>query len=102
MHTLIHQADRLLKGRNFEYAFCGGMAIDLFLGRETRRHGDVDVSIYWPDRDAVLAYMQSAGFEVYEMLGGRQGASHYRPAGPAQGETKFLLLHGGLRVGGME
>jgi hypothetical protein len=74
MHTLIHQADRLLKGRNFEYAFCGGMAIDLFLGRETRRHGDVDVSIYWPDRDAVLAYMQSAGFEVYEMLGG--GKAH--------------------------
>ena len=71
-NSLIISINELLKNKNFDYAFCGGYAIDLFLGQLTRRHGDVDVFAYWEDRDAVIKYMWSHGFEVYEMIGGGQ------------------------------
>ena len=75
MNRLIREANELLKGGGFEYAFCGGQALDLFLGYESRTHGDIDVCAYWDDRDRIILYMQSQGFEVYEMLGG--GRAHH-------------------------
>lgn len=73
MNELIYQANDLLANQSFEYAFCGGFAIDLFLGYNSRKHGDIDICAYWPDRDKIIKYMQSLGFEVYEMLGGGKG-----------------------------
>ncbi len=70
MNNLLIQANELLQNHGFEYAFCGGWAIDLFLGRETRKHGDIDILAYWPERDTIIQYMQSLGLQVYEMLGG--------------------------------
>ncbi|MBO4368343.1 MAG: hypothetical protein J5859_06490 [Clostridia bacterium] len=75
MNKLISEADRLLKNGGFEYAFCGGQALDLFLGYESRVHGDIDVCAYRDDRNRIIQYMQSQGFEVYEMLGG--GRAHH-------------------------
>ncbi len=74
MNKLIKQSNDLLRHGNFEYTFCGGQAIDLFLGYETRVHGDIDVCAYWNERDKVIQFMQSQGFMVYEMLGG--GRAH--------------------------
>ncbi len=74
MNKLILQANDLLKRGNFEYAFCGGQAVDLFLGYESRIHGDIDVCAYWNGRDEIIRFMQSQGFQVYEMLGG--GRAH--------------------------
>ena len=74
MNKLIMQSNDLLKSGNFEYAFCGGQAIDLFLGFESRIHGDIDVCAYWSERDKIIRFMQSRGFLVYEMLGG--GRAH--------------------------
>lgn len=34
MNQLIRQANELLQNQGLEYAFCGGWAIDLFLGKE--------------------------------------------------------------------
>ena len=70
MNNLMIEANELLKKGGFEYAFCGGQAIDLFLGYESRTHGDIDVCTFWNDRNRVIQYMQSHGFKVYEMLGG--------------------------------
>ncbi|MEA5040335.1 MAG: hypothetical protein VB086_10915 [Clostridiaceae bacterium] len=75
MNSLIKQANELLKNHGFEYAFCGGWAIDLFIGEETRKHSDIDIHAYWQDRNTIILYMQSLGFEVYEMLGG--GMAHH-------------------------
>lgn len=75
MNQLLEEANRMLIGHGFDYAFCGGYAIDLFLGYESRKHGDIDVLAYWPDRDAIILYMQSLGFQIYEMLGG--GKAHH-------------------------
>ena len=74
MNKLIKEAADLLNAGNFEYQFCAGQAIDLFLGYESRVHGDIDICAYWRDRDEIIRYMQSQGFEVYEMLGG--GRAH--------------------------
>lgn len=70
LDNLIIQANELLQNGGFEYAFCGGWAIDLFIGAETRKHSDIDILAYWPDRDTIIQYMQSLGFQVYEMIGG--------------------------------
>ncbi|MEA4831530.1 MAG: hypothetical protein VB118_02800 [Oscillospiraceae bacterium] len=75
MNYLIKQADELLKNHGFEYAFCGGWAIDLFIEAETRKHSDIDIHAYWQERNTIILYMQSLGFEVYEMLGG--GMAHH-------------------------
>ena len=74
MNPLIIEANDLLKTGGFEYAFCGGQAVDLFLGYESRTHGDIDVCAFWNERDRIILYMQSQGFQVYEMLGG--GRAH--------------------------
>lgn len=74
MNYLIKQANVLLQKQSFSYAFCGGWAIDLFIGSETRTHSDIDIFAYWSDRNAIIVYMQSLGFVVYEMLGG--GKAH--------------------------
>lgn len=74
MYPLVDAIHVLLKGRPWDYAFCGGWAIDLFLGRQTRRHSDVDLLAYWPDRDRMIEDMKALGFTVYEMLGG--GLAH--------------------------
>ncbi len=70
MNQLIEEANTLLQGRDFSYAICGGFALDLFLGYESRVHGDIDVVAFWEDRETIISYMQSKGFLVYEMLGG--------------------------------
>lgn len=74
INKLISEANELLKNGGFDYAFCGGQAIDLFLGYESRVHGDIDICVYWEDRNRIIQYMQSKGFLVYEMLGG--GRAH--------------------------
>ncbi len=70
MNGLIAEANALLKGQEFTYAVCGGFALDLFLGYETRTHGDIDILAFWEDREKIITYMQSKGYFVYEMLGG--------------------------------
>ncbi len=74
MNNLIKQSNELLKQGGFEYAYCGGQAIDMFLGYESRVHGDIDICAYWNERDEIIRFMQSRGFLVYEMLGG--GRAH--------------------------
>lgn len=70
MNRLVAEVNALLKGQSFSYAVCGGFALDLFLGYETRTHGDIDILAFWEDRETIITYMQSKGYIVYEMLGG--------------------------------
>ena len=75
MNYLIPKAAELLKDGGFDYAVCGGFAIELFLDKELRGHGDIDLSAFWDDRDKIIMYMQSLGWNVYEFCGG--GKAHY-------------------------
>lgn len=75
MNRLIKEAAELLNTGRFEYAICGGFAVELFLNREVRKHGDIDILVYWRDRDQIIQYMNSLGWEVYEMCG--DGIAHH-------------------------
>jgi hypothetical protein len=74
MNYLLLECNDLLKNGGFDYAFCGGYAIELFLGKTVRKHGDIDISAFWEERDEIILFMQSLGWRVYELCGG--GKAH--------------------------
>jgi aminoglycoside-2''-adenylyltransferase len=48
----------LLDGLRVSWWICGGWALDLFLGRETRRHGDLDVAVLRHDQRALFNHLR--------------------------------------------
>ena len=69
MNKLILECNNLLQASGLDCAFCGGHALDIYVGHTTRPHGDIDVSAYWEDRNDIIAFMQSQGWLVYEAMG---------------------------------
>lgn len=59
------QVNRRLKDVSAPWAVVGGWAIDLFLGRETRRHIDIEIEIPRSSFDAVR--MQLAGYRLHSV-----------------------------------
>ena len=53
-NNLIVQLKALMQKTGLEYALCGGHAIDLFIGKKTRPHKDIDVVIFLEDRDKII------------------------------------------------
>ena len=58
---LIMQLNAFMQNMGVDYAICGGHAIDLFLGEKTRPHKDLDVAVYWSDRDKIVQHMLNEG-----------------------------------------
>ena len=52
----------LLDGLGAPWWICGGWALDLFLGRETRRHDDLDVAVLRRDQRALFRHLE--GWDV--------------------------------------
>ncbi len=52
----------LMAGFPVPWAIAGGWAIDLFLGRETRPHADVDVALFRADQAAPRAHLPGWSF----------------------------------------
>ena len=75
MNHLIQKVNDLLKAGGFDYAVCGGFAIELFVNKEIRSHGDIDLSAFWNEREKIIMFMQSLGWSVYELCGG--GKAHH-------------------------
>jgi len=50
------------------WCVAGGWAIDLFLGRETRPHADVDVAVFRADQDALRSHLP--GWSFRKAVGG--------------------------------
>lgn len=46
------------------WAFCGGWAIDLFLGRRTRTHKDVDIAVFRADQLELQRYLTKHGWTL--------------------------------------
>ena len=46
------------------WAFCGGWAIDLFLGRVSRAHKDVDIAVFRRDQAAIRLYLAARGWTL--------------------------------------
>lgn len=69
MNELLFQANNFLSGLQIPWAVCGGFALDLFLGKEVRRHSDIDICVFEIDRDCVSGYMLNNGWNIYEFRG---------------------------------
>ena len=70
MNNLISQCNDLMKDCGFSYAICGGYALELFLNKKIRSHSDVDLSIFEEDRAAIVKFLISKGWNLYERLNG--------------------------------
>lgn len=55
-----------LSGAKIDWAVCGGSAIDLFAGRETREHKDLDVAVFWDQRERLLKYLLQGNWRIFE------------------------------------
>ncbi len=58
------QIASLLAGYTQRWGFCGGWSIDLFLGRITRPHKDVDIAILRQDQLALRRYLIQRGWSL--------------------------------------
>lgn len=66
---ILLDVNRLLGGSGIDWAVCGGFALDLFLGRGTRAHGDLDLSAAEAHRGRIQRWMLERGWQVWEFRG---------------------------------
>ena len=69
MNSIIEQAKQTFKTWGIEWAICGGMAIDIFLGEETRKHYDLDLFVFWSDKRKIVELMLKDDWRVFEACG---------------------------------
>ena len=62
----VEQAAGLMSGLRVPWWIAGGWAIDLFLGRQTREHGDTDVLIRRDDQLEVQKHLMDRGWDLHK------------------------------------
>ncbi len=62
----------MFRGLAAPWAVCGGWAIELWLGRPVRGHGDVDVAVFRRDQDLVRAHLEGRGWRLAVARDGRE------------------------------
>ena len=60
------QVAELLRGVALPWWIAGGWALDLFLGRQTRAHNDIDIAIFRGDEDKIRAQLKGWEFVIAE------------------------------------
>jgi hypothetical protein len=60
--SMVRSACSALNGADLEYWFFGGWAVDLWVGRLTRPHEDIDVMVWRHDEAQVHETLQGAGW----------------------------------------
>lgn len=83
----VRRVGELLRGCGREWLVCGGWALDLFLGRVTRAHKDVDIAIARRDQLEVQGYLLRRGWSLERAFDGRLSPWD-------EGEELVLPLHG--------
>ena len=83
----VRRVGALLGDLRCEWYVCGGWALDLFLGRVTRTHKDVDVAVARRDQLDVQGYLRRRGWELEKAARGRLSPWE-------EGEELRLPLHG--------
>ena len=64
----VEQVWDVLRGVSVPWWIAGGWALDLFMGRQTRAHNDIDIAVYRDDLDALRPHL--AGWEIFIAEGG--------------------------------
>ena len=62
----VERTTKLVQGLKCPWWFAGGWALDLFLGRQTRPHKDVEIAIARADQQHLLPLPDLAGIEFVE------------------------------------
>jgi len=65
MHSVILQGNEMFKDAGFDYAICGGFALDMFAGKELRDHGDFDIMVFQEDKASVLQFIKEKGWRSF-------------------------------------
>lgn len=87
------QLKQLLNGAPFAWAVCGGYALELFLNRDIRTHGDVDLCVFEEDRRRILPFMLQKGWKVYEFCGWGKVRPLEKDSESTQGRN-LMCVHG--------
>jgi len=58
-------AHDLLKNAGFDYCICGGYALDMFVGKEIRPHGDFDIVVFKEDQSKAIQFLMDNDWPVY-------------------------------------
>ncbi len=66
--SLCHQVKSILSDYDKTWFIAGGWAIDLFLGRETRSHGDIEIAIFRIDQFSLKSYLED--WEIKKVIDG--------------------------------
>jgi lincosamide nucleotidyltransferase A/C/D/E len=56
----------MLEGQGLQVWLDGGWGVDALVGRQTRKHEDVDIAIALAEADDVIASLVTRGYNVYE------------------------------------
>lgn len=64
MFKLLKTAQQFLDKMDMEWCYCGGWAIDLFVGKESRPHKDLDIVIFDDQLEETITYMLEKGWAV--------------------------------------
>lgn len=61
-----------LEGLEIDWYICGGHAVDTYLGRDTRKHKDIDITIKFMDLKICTDYLFNKGWEIYAPVGSKR------------------------------
>ena len=65
MNKIILQTHEFFKTAGFDYAICGGFALDMFASKEIREHGDFDILVFKEDKHRAVQFMMDRGWDVF-------------------------------------
>lgn len=65
MITLTKECVEYFDNCGFDYAICGGLALDLFIDRNFRQHIDIDITVFDKDRSKVAKFLMDRQWEIY-------------------------------------
>ena len=88
----VAEVDAALESRGFDHWLFGGWAVDLWCGRVTREHHDVDVAVLLSDRPAIHDLLVEQGW-THTPEPGEDVGTRYRRDGVLL-ELTFVVLDG--------
>lgn len=97
MEKILTELGAFLADSGVDWAVCGGWALELFLGRETRVHGDLDLSVPEAHRERIQRFMLERGWLVYEF----RGQGRLRPLSadvPSEPGRNLMCLRAGCEL----
>ncbi len=72
---LINDLCEHLAGINIDWHLCGGYAIDAYIGKKTRKHKDLDITVSFDDMLKCIGYLKAKGWEIDAPVGNGRIAS---------------------------